>query len=129
MLPLLPALILLLLQGPAGIERMASNGQLPSALNALHRHIANSHEKTTAADEVVFASLLAAGQDRGMSCALLKLLTSVDVVFVDTGELAPKSLDDPEDHGIPIRPAPRLGALSNGYFTCQRSRDGPFLIA
>src|SRR5689334_3317213 len=80
MLPFLPALILLFLQGPAGIERMAVNGQLPGALNALHRQIKSSPEKVRPADEVVLASLLAASSDRGMSRALLQLFTLVDEV-------------------------------------------------
>ena len=69
MLPFLPALLLLLLQGPASIERTARTGQLPGALEALHRQATSSPDRGCVADDVVFASLIACGSDRHVSLA------------------------------------------------------------
>jgi hypothetical protein len=125
MLPLLPALILLLLKGPAGIERMAWNGQLPSALHALHRQMAKAPERTCAADEVVFASLLAVSGNKDMSRALLHLLTYVEPAATETPTHVAKS----DEASPPVPIPPTLGTPSNGYFACQRSRDGPLSVA
>lgn len=124
MLPLLPALILLLLQGPAGIERMAANGQLPGALHALHRQMAKAQEKTCVRDDVVLASLLAAGQDKSMSRALLQLLTSVDALFA---EPIPAKPEPSRDIVSPPLVATCLGTPQEGFFDCRRSRDGPWI--
>ena len=124
MLPLLPALILLLLKGPAGLERLAWDGQLPhqlraSALDALHRQIARSPEKT---DGRVFASLLAARGDKDMSLALLRILSCAAPI-----EPEPTLSHVPVQDAIAPRidvPS-RLGTPQDGYFACRRSRDGP----
>lgn len=123
MLPLLPALILLLLQGPAGIERMAWNGQLPGAIDALHRQISEGPDGVAAAENAVFASLLAVSSDRSMSRALLQLLAYVDVSTPETSAPILAS----EECGPPITVPPSLGSPDEGYFTCRRSRDGPAL--
>jgi hypothetical protein len=124
MLPLLPALILLFLQGPAGIERMAWNGQLPHAIDALHRQMATAPEKAGVAEEMVLASLLAASGDREMSRALCQLLAFI--------EPTPERTQAPiiaNEASPPIPIPPALGDPRNGYYDCQRSRDGPFAIA
>jgi hypothetical protein len=117
MLPFLPALILLFLQGPAGIERMAVNGHLPGALEALHRQMPDNARP---ADEVVFASLLAATTDKEMSRALLQLFTLM--------EPAPAPVSKPvvvQESSPPVPIPPTLGAPIDGFFACRRSRDGP----
>jgi hypothetical protein len=124
MLPLLPALILLLLQGPAGIERMAWNGQLPGALDALHRQMARS-ERNCAADEVAFASLLAVSGDKNMSRALLHLLALIEPAPPEQ----PRQIVVAEESSPPVPIPPSLGALPDGYFACRRSRDGPRWVA
>jgi hypothetical protein len=125
MLPLLPALILLLLQGPAGIERMAGAGQLPGALDALHRQIANAPQKVRAADEVVLASLLAASGDQAMSQALLRLLAMI------TPEVPAEArrIILLEEVSPPVPIPVSLGSPRDGYLACRRSRDGPAGIA
>ena len=124
MLPLLPALILLFLQGPAGIERMAWNGQLPGALDALHRQIASAPDKSGVAEEMVLASLIAASGDKSMSRALHHLLSLIE----PTEERSQAQIVAREDSPpIPIPPA--LGDLRDGCYDCQRSRDGPLSIA
>jgi len=122
MLPLLPALILLLLQGPAGIQRMASNGQLPGALDALHRQIARSPESTRSADEVVLASLLAVSGDKTMSRALMQLL-----VCIQPDE--PKKATTVREESPPVAIPPSLGTPQDGYLDGRLSRDGPLSIA
>ncbi len=120
MLPLLPALILLLLQGPANVERMAGSGQLPGALQALHRQMASASSETSKAEEVVFASLLAVSGDKDMSRALLHLLT-----FIEPPEAERPILVSTEESSPPTPIPPLLGAPQDGYFDCRRSRDGP----
>jgi hypothetical protein len=121
MLPLLPALILLFLQGPANIERMASVGQLPGALNALHRQMATPHKRVRPADEVVLASLLAVSGDRELSEALWQLLS---LTSTTNPEIKPVVVFD-QEHSPPIPIPPSLGQLQDGYVDGRRSRDGP----
>lgn len=122
MLPLLPALFLLILQGPSSIEMMASDGRLPAALEAVSRrleaqdHRAASLEK---ADAAVLASLLAIGNDSEFSNALFRLLT-----LECCPEPTDSRLGDPE----PVEPACFQDGqyhLSDAFSTCQRTRDGP----
>lgn len=124
MLPLLPALILLLLHGPAGIERNPLNGRSVSGIEALQRHAASTVDRGRMADDVVFASLLAASRDQGISQALLRLLTSVDGLLAETVEDRPRP-EFSEQRNLPIRGAPTLGVPRDGYLDCRRSRDGP----
>ncbi|HVT13414.1 MAG TPA: hypothetical protein VHE55_14200 [Fimbriimonadaceae bacterium] len=121
MLPLLPALILLLLQGPANVERMAGSGQLPGALQALHRQMASTPSETCKAEEVVFASLLAVSSDKDMSRILLRLLTFIEPPDAERTPI-PASF---EESSPPAPIPPSLGAPQDGYFDCRRSRDGP----
>src|SRR4051794_16630366 len=77
MLPLLPALILLILQGPTNVERMALDGRLPAALDAIHRQMESSGSERAAlsrADGMAMASLLAISGDPHLSQALATLL-------------------------------------------------------
>ncbi len=120
MLPFLPALILLILQGPAGIERMAAAGQLPSALNALHPRVASMPEARSA-DDAAIASILAMTSGRDMSRALLQLLTWVQPEEPEQ----PMTATVTDERKSPIPVPPSLGAPSDGYFACRRSRDGP----
>jgi hypothetical protein len=125
MLPLLPALILLFLQGPAGIERMAWNGQLPGALDALHRQISSAPEKSALAEEIVLASLLTASGDRQVSRALFQLLSFIE----PTEERLQPAIIAYEASPPVFIPPPALGDLRDGFCDCRRSRDGPFAIA
>src|SRR5579862_1331811 len=98
MLPLLPALILLLLKGPAGIERMAGNGLWPNQIRA------GASAKSNATNEVVFASLLAIRGDKDMSRALIRLLT-----FVEPENIASKPHSDTEEVQLPVAIPAGLG--------------------
>lgn len=126
MLPILPALLLLILQGPSSIEKMALDGRLPAALEAVSRrmeaqdHRSGSIEK---ADAAVLASLLALSGDPDLSHALIQLL-SLDQGPDTSGKAKLRKLDEwiervrLDTNSEPILPEPSLES--------QRSRDGPF---
>ncbi|HJP84044.1 MAG TPA: hypothetical protein VJ835_11125 [Fimbriimonadaceae bacterium] len=124
MLPILPALLLLILQGPSSIEKMASDGRLPAALQAVSRQMeANSSRTATykEADAAVLASLLTLGADSDLSQALLTLL-SLDVDEPSTMTVPPQreESDDP-----PPKPEFNGPDTRSGFETCRRTRDGP----
>ncbi len=123
MLPLLPAILLLLLQGSAGGDQAAWDARLPGALNALHRQLQGGPDGIRAADEVVFASLLAAGGDDDISKALIKLLTHLD----EPSEQVSRPCVDREETPSVIPIPPSLGDPQSGYYDCRRSRDGPWI--
>lgn len=126
MLPILPALLLLILQGPSSIEKMALDGRLPAALEAVSRrmeaqdHRSGSIEK---ADAAVLASLLALSGDPDLSHALIQLL-SLDQRLDNSDKAKRRKLDEwvervqLDTNSEPILPEP--------YLESQRSRDGPF---
>jgi hypothetical protein len=126
MLPILPALLLLILQGPSSIERMALDGRLPAALEAVSRQI-ESHDRSLGSSEnaeaAVWASLLAFSGDPELSGALYRLL-SLDAAVI------PQPTSDgmePDDWVDPPK-YQRSGTftLPDAYVQCRRSRDGPF---
>ena len=125
MLPILPALLLLILQGPSSIEKMALDGRLPAALEAVSRQMeAQDHRSGSIerADATVLASLLALSGDPNLSHALIQLL-SLDQGFTCPGGEPPIRQEESIERGrvesdpVPIRPQPCLDS--------QRSRDGP----
>jgi hypothetical protein len=136
MLPLLPALILLLLNGPANIERMAEVGALPAALAAIQHRIDSGETVSLSqarADQFALASLLSLSGDPQISHALARLLISdLGSRTTDLGEsdVAPASrLVELESLGSnqisPIRD-PQSEFPQDGFADSQRSRDGPF---
>jgi hypothetical protein len=121
MLPLLPAILLLLLQGPSNVERLAARGRLPSAFDAVCRSVGDT-PTLREAEQVVFATLLAAGEDPRLSDALFAILRTRRVQ-----RAAPvvASAEVPR-----VRPA--VGAVPtvrDGFARSQRTRDGPLSIA
>ena len=115
MLPILPVLLLLLLSGPANIERLALEGRLPAAIEAVQRM------DTPPAEREAYASLLAASKDPEFTRAIFTLLKWV--------EPEAKPLRHAIEPGfVPIEigesPPPQ-----DGFKTSQRSRDGPTLVA
>lgn len=120
MFPLLPALLLLILQGPAKVERMACDGRLPGALEALHRQISAPSSGIRAADESVLASLVGLSGDHALSCALMHLfaLAGPEPAPVESGRVI--------EEVAPILSAPPpSGRLQDGFDDCRRTRDGP----
>ena len=125
MLPILPALLLLILQGPSSLERMALDGRLPAALQAVTRQIENADANFAEiedADVAVWASILAFSGDPELSGALYRLL-SLDataipmrrhVGFEPDDWVAPPAFRTPDQKSLP-----------DAYIQCRRSRDGP----
>ena len=128
MLPLLPALLLLILQGPSSVERMALDGRLPAALEAIHRQMESQDHKSPSvskADEAMLASLLALSVDPQVSHALIKLLslgepalTRKPTIAIEAQAESPPPIAEC-DSAVPVE----------GFAESQRSRDGPFARA
>ncbi len=119
MLPLLPALILLLLQGPSNFERLAVNGRLPAALEAMHRQMAQPGEvQLTRSEEQALASLIAGDSSVELSQALLH--------FLRFGAEKPQQtviFEDPSPQ--PIIARGDSPPQQDGFSRFQRTRDGP----
>jgi hypothetical protein len=125
MLPILPALLLLILQGPTSIEKMALDGRLPAALDAISRKMeGQSHSSRVAerADEAVLATLLAFSGDPDLSHALYTLL-SLDQPCEKPARVAFGEAEPQQVHNFL---GPIIGALPTVSLESQRSRDGPF---
>jgi len=126
MFPLLPALLLLLLNGPANFERMAEHGALPAALAAIQQRIEApgvQSARVTKADHQALASLLTLGGDPQLTQALVRLL-AVNVACEPVASPQPKSLEQHEES--PGEPPPiQVGKPQSGFLESQRSRDGP----
>ncbi|MEZ0327005.1 MAG: hypothetical protein ACAH95_13980 [Fimbriimonas sp.] len=116
MLPILPVILLLLLQGPANVERMALQGRLPAVIEAIQRMDAPQNEKEA------FVSLLAASQDAELTHALFSILKWTEPAATVTAK--PLSI---EPTFVAIEPRQRM-ALSGGFVKGNRSRDGPFPV-
>lgn len=126
MLPILPALLLLILQGPSSIEKMALDGRLPAALEAVSRKMeAQDHRSRSIerADAAVLASLLALSGDPDLSHALFQLL-SLDQASESTDRSSVRKLDEWVEW-IPLGSPPEP-LHSEPSLESQRSRDGPF---
>lgn len=126
MLPILPALILLILQGPTNVERLARDGRLPEALESISRQIETSPGPRTqslrsAAKSVVLASLLTLGNDPELANALVHML-ALPAPAEAPGPVVLENSE--EDSGLPATPYP-TPLLREGFAESQRSRDGP----
>ena len=120
MFPLLPALILLLLNGPASIERLAADGRLPAALASVQAR-AEQTKSLSRADELALASLLTL--DGSTADALFRLLASDSLI----GEEPARALIDLEVEQTPPAVPPELGDPQDGQGTSRNSRDGPLV--
>jgi hypothetical protein len=117
MLPILPAILLLILNGPAGVERLGHDAALTQLRqgSSMHASVEDAH---------FIASILALDSDEQASQALLGLILSGYVIdFQDSAPLVggapPLEQPDPPIPGRSWTPAhPPL--LSQG-----RTRDGP----
>ena len=104
MFPLIPAIILLLLQGSSGLERPQA-GRMPQGWN-LRREVSTRDARAQAA----LAQFLAIA-----ACDQLDASQAQ--------ESAPKELRPA--HPRVEREEPRAPAPKDGFQTCRRSRDGP----
>ena len=117
MFPLLPALILLFLNGPAHMERLAEGGALPAALAAVQQRLEAPDKR---ADQLALASLLAFSGDKEASRLLVKILA------LQTVEERPAVQPVVETEAKVDPPQERcLGQTREGFLRSQRSRDGP----
>jgi len=122
MLPLLPALILMLLQGPSNFERLAVDGRLPAALEAIHRHMAQpGSEKLSEREEQALASLIAAGSSAQLTRALMS--------FLWHGDEKPQSAEPPAcESSQPVVCFNDSPPAPDGFERSQRTRDGPAIV-
>jgi hypothetical protein len=125
MLPILPALLLLILQGPSSIEKMALDGRLPAALEAINRQMEAQDHRLSAierADEAVLATLLAIGGDPDLSHALFKLLA-----LDQSADSVDRPVPEPSDVADECQAfqTDETSALPVVSIESQRSRDGP----
>lgn len=116
MLPILPLILILLLQGPANVERLAREGRLPAALEQIHREIARPSLPVSAREEALYASLRAAGGDPELSSVLFALLRKPEPASPEPTEIPSR------EPRVALHPAP---PLREGHEECRRSRDGP----
>ena len=120
MLPLIPALILLFLQGASRVDAGAQ-GRLGTAVEAAHRSV--GHVRISVQGDTLLASLLAAGHDPEISRALFSLFQA---------EEKPSACPRLPKLAEPA-PAPPIAAPPLKYADpCigeVRSRDGPLSIA
>jgi len=128
MLPLLPALILLLLNGPANIERMAAHGSLPAALAAIQQRAdapRNGQLSGATAEQYALASLLSLTGDPQVSRALAQIF-SLQVACEVLPSAQPQAAAEADSSGEPPPIARSIGKPHRGFLHSQRSRDGPF---
>lgn len=118
MLPFLPVLILLLLQGPSNIERLAVEGRLPAGLQAIHQQLDRPEE----INHRVLASLIVASGDPNLQDALSALLMPSRPVRT---EPVPT---EAEASSIPAADFGGSGRLLEGYARSARVRDGPIVL-
>ena len=127
MLPLLPALILLLLNGPANLERMAERGALPAALAAIHQKAAPQNQtlNSAKAEQYALASLLSLTGDPQLSRALAQIF-SLQVACEVLPSAQPPAIKEADSSGEPPPIAHSIGKPQRGFLHSQRSRDGPY---
>lgn len=117
MLPLIPALLLLLLQGPSNVERLAQDGRLPEALNSIHQRLGVSSQ----AADLAMSSLLSMSNDASLAQALATLLAADSP---ETPKLVCRRISELPVAGCPL-PDWASPRLTEGYEKGLRSRDGP----
>lgn len=118
MFPLLPALILLLLNAPAGMDRLEADGRLPAVLAALQHQIDAKAGRSS--DELALASLLALGSDPDVAEVLVRYLAA------KATEAEPLACEPTSRTSDASPEAPwSVGKPRQGIATAERSRDGP----
>lgn len=121
MLPILPALILLLLQGHSNLERLAREGRLPMGLDAIYRDVDQPELARSMASDSVFASLLAS-RDAQLSSIL-------SVLLGPSKPQEPSRSVAPSEEPRAATPSVKFEALHPGFAKGSRTRDGPSRIA
>lgn len=127
MLSLIPAVLILILHGPAGVERMQVDGRLPEALRVWAGRQVGSQDALTQLLERrgcgELSALLSLGQDSSelsrFVAEVLKITASLPSETDNAGVLLAEL---PGSDLIPEPPPPHSGS---GYCTSGRTRDGP----
>lgn len=126
MLQFVPAILLLLLQGQAGVDRLSSDNRLPATLLALTAEL--DAKQTTNSEDRSMASLLALSrQNPSLSAVLIGILKSIET---DGRELkdGPSDLSDLSDESDQSVFASEPRSLQQQCcVSVSRSRDGPLL--
>jgi len=121
-LPFLPALILLLLQGPSNFERLAMDARLPAALEAIHRQMAEpGGPRLSDREEQALASIIAAGTSAELTHALMSFLWHGR----DAAQRVAPQPDEISYFVVRAHPSP---PPQDGFERCQRTRDGPAIF-
>jgi hypothetical protein len=116
MLPFLPALLLLLLQGPSDFERLVAEGRLSSVLE---KFVAESPK-----ERKTLQALLVSGGHPELSRALAVLLTGQS-----EPEAKPAFVPPVAEERVVVPPTSDARPLPEGYADGRRTRDGPALLA
>ena len=127
MLHVVPALILLIFQGPSGADRLPCHGGLPAVLEALNAQLQPTPRDTatTSSRHAAIASLLALGaKDPHWSAAIARFLDGTGFAAASP---VPAEVSVGQRHtGAAVRildPCPRVQRPP--FVTSSRFRDGP----
>jgi hypothetical protein len=119
MFPVLPALILLLIQGHIGLEQSAFGAPSAAFLHALNREARTQEELASVEEDL--AVLLSLSKDPQYARVVLEIL---QMAFAKPD--SPKTLvlsEEPEQRLLPV---PKdVGKTRDAYSSCRRTRDGP----
>ncbi|MBX3120006.1 MAG: hypothetical protein KF784_13150 [Fimbriimonadaceae bacterium] len=129
MLHIVPALLILLLQGPGGLEKMAHAGKCPEAVALLrsmgiqhteHRQSANQGSLSNASPAVALSAIRASKQDFG------KLLEAIASLYAELESASPSVQPDTDTACLAPPPQPSaVGTVHDGFIANSRTRDGP----
>ena len=117
MLPLLPALIMLIVRGPSAMEAASLNAHKLNTREAVSRSILSAHPGM---DAHALESLLELGKNPAFTRAIAQMIGLLPV--------EPESSAEPprvEEAKIDAPPECRAPALRDGFAECRRTRDGP----
>jgi hypothetical protein len=117
--PLIPALILLLLQGSTGNDRVSLHRDAPHGFVVSESRRTEIRVERSAQRAMALVRLLAATHDPGLTRLIQELLNP-----------EPVQSDAPStrEH-VTVAPSPPDEDESDGFASACRSRDGPFLVA
>lgn len=127
MLQFVPALLLLLLQGQTGVDRLSSHNGLPATLLALTAELDASRDAER--EDRSMASLIALSrQNPSLSAVLIGILKSIQSEDCDLngGSSDLSALSDESDSAAYAEPPHRL--QNQALATVSRFRDGPALV-
>lgn len=129
MLHLVPALLILLLQGPGGLEKLAHDGRCPEAVSLLRSIVLQQSAQapsgqpgnlSNASPEATLSAIRSSSKDFG------KLLQALAALYAD--EVEKPAIQPPLDRESAQDPPPHphaIGSLQDGFIANSRTRDGP----